>query len=458
VALIPLALAALAWWGSVQYRERVRWVQHTRQVLSEMDDLLLAVTNAETGQRGFVLTGEESYLEPFRSALPQVDVSVSHLQALIRDSSPEQQARLKELLPAVRLKIEELQRTVEIRRTRGEALAVAEVRTGAGRRAMETVRRIAASMEVEEERLLEQRLTVARVTQTRVAIFFAAGILVSIGLLFWAYHLIVLFAWERKRAEEEAVRLNAELEQHVAERTTELRAANTSLQRSNTDLERFAYVASHDLQEPLRMVSAYVDLLKRRYEGKLDKDADEYIRFAVDGAARMRLLITDLLSYSRTGMQVMRIAPANLEEVLHKVMDNLQILREETSAKVEHDRLPVVPCDEAGIMLVMQNLISNAIKFRQPERPPVVRVTASRSGVEWHLAVEDNGIGFDEKYADRIFEIFQRLHGGTVYPGTGIGLAISKRVIEAHGGRMWVESAEGVGSKFWFSLPATGNA
>jgi signal transduction histidine kinase len=455
VALVPVVLAVLAWWGSLQYRGRVRWVSHTQQVLSEMDNLLLAVTNAETGQRGYLLTSDESYLQPFRAASPQVDRSISRLRDLIRDSGAGQQARLDELVPAVHLKMDELRSTIELRRTRGEAAATAEVRTGVGQRAMDTIRRITVSMNIEEERLLAQRLSAQRSTEIRVAVCFGAGIVVSIGLLFWAYHLVVLYASERKRAEQEAVRLNAELEQRVTERTSELRAANASLLRSNADLERFAYVASHDLQEPLRMVSAYVDLLARRYEGKLDKDADEYIRFAVDGASRMRLLISDLLSYSRTGMQAPRIAPTDFEKVLEAALDNLRILREESAAEIVHEPLPVVPGDEAGLVLVLQNLLGNAIKFRQPNRPPRVRVAATRHGDEWRFVVEDNGIGFDGQYADRIFEIFQRLHSGSAYPGTGIGLAISKRIIEAHGGRMWAESTEGAGSKFWFSLPAT---
>jgi light-regulated signal transduction histidine kinase (bacteriophytochrome) len=351
--------------------------------------------------------------------------------------------------------MDELSRTIELRRTRGEAAATAEVLTGVGQRAMETIRRITLSLNVEEERLLAQRLKAQRTTEVRVAACFGAGIVVSIGLLFWAYHLILVYAYEHKRAEEEAVRLAAELEQRVAERTAELRAVNASLLRSNADLERFAYVASHDLQEPLRMVSAYVDLLARRYEGKLDKDADDYIRFAVDGASRMRLLISDLLSYSRTGMQALRIGPADFEKVLEAALDNLRVLREESQAEIVHEPLPVAPGDEAGLVLVLQNLLSNAIKFRQPDRPPRVRVAATRHGDEWQFVVEDNGIGFDNQYAERIFEIFQRLHSGRAYPGTGIGLAISKRIIEAHGGRMWAESTEGAGSKFWFSLPAT---
>jgi signal transduction histidine kinase len=454
VALVPIALGVFAWWGNAQYRERVRWVSHTRDVLGEMNTLFLAITDSETSQRGYQLTGDESYLEPFRAASPRVERSIARLRELIRDSSADQQGRFEELAAAVNLKMDELNRTIELRQTKGEAAAMAVMRTGVGQRAMDTIRRVTLSMNLREGRELEQLREAARANELRSSVCFGVGIVSSVALLFWAYRLIVLYAYERKRAEQKAVGLNAELEQRVRERTAELAAANVRLTRSNADLERFAYIASHDLQEPLRMVSAYVDLLARRYEGKLDKDADDYIRFAIDGATRMRSLINDLLSYSRTGMQALRIAPTDFEKVLEAALDNLRILREEAGAEIVHEPLPVVPGDEAGLVLVMQNLLSNAIKFRHPGRPPRVLMTATRHADEWHFVVEDNGVGFEGQYAEKIFELFQRLHSTGVYPGTGIGLAISKRIIEAHGGRIWAESMEGTGSKFWFSLPA----
>lgn len=202
------------------------------------------------------------------------------------------------------------------------------------------------------------------------------------------------------------------------------------------------------------MVTAYVDLLARRYQGQLGDDADDYIHFAVDGARRMRALINDLLSYSRTGMQAVRIAPTDFESVLSVVLTNLQMLLQESGAVVSHDPLPVIAGDENKLVLVMQNLLSNAIKFRKQGEVARVHVSAVRNGPVWNFLIEDNGIGFDPQYADKIFVIFQRLHSRN-YPGTGLGLAISKRIVEAHGGQMWVESAEGQGSRFWFSLPAS---
>jgi PAS domain S-box-containing protein len=238
---------------------------------------------------------------------------------------------------------------------------------------------------------------------------------------------------ERKRAEE------------ALERRTE------ELARSNADLERFAYVASHDLQEPLRMVSSYVQLLARRYQGKLDSDADEFIGHAVDGAGRMQNLITDLLAFSRVGRTGKEFEPTSLETALDRALLNLKMAIEESGAIVTRDPMPVVRGDLTQMVQVFQNLVGNAIKFRGKE-PPRIDVSIRRNAGDWLLAVRDNGIGVDAQYAERIFIIFQRLHGRE-YPGTGIGLPISRKIVERHGGRMWVESAPGKGSTFFFTLP-----
>ncbi len=239
---------------------------------------------------------------------------------------------------------------------------------------------------------------------------------------------------------------------------TERRAAEEALKertdelvRSNSDLERFAYVASHDLQEPLRMVASFVQLLQRRYSGKLDADADEFIGFAVDGALRMQSLINDLLSYSRVGTNTAPFVPADLEDVLAGVLRGLEPAIREARAVVTHERLPTVTCDPTQIGQVFQNLIGNAVKFRR-EEPPRVHVSCRRAGGAWEFCVTDNGIGMDPAYFDRVFVIFQRLHPHSDYQGTGMGLAICKRIVERHGGRIWVESAEGRGSKFCFTL------
>ena len=241
---------------------------------------------------------------------------------------------------------------------------------------------------------------------------------------------------ERKRAEEA------------------LREKTEELARSNRDLEQFAYVASHDLQEPLRMVTSYVQLLAKRYRGKLDSDANEFVSFAVDGALRMWKLINDLLTYSRVGVRGKELEPTDCETVLDQSLNNLKVAIEENGAVVTHDPLPTVMADNPQLVQLFQNLIGNAIKFRGNELPRV-HVSASRNGSAWIFSVCDNGIGIAPEYAKRIFIIFQRLHSREKYPGTGIGLSICQKIVERHGGRIWVESEVGKGAAFYFTLPAS---
>jgi PAS domain S-box-containing protein len=238
----------------------------------------------------------------------------------------------------------------------------------------------------------------------------------------------------------------------VVDITARKRTEN-ELRRSNEELERFAYVASHDLQEPLRMVGSYVQMLGKRYRGKLDADADEFIGFALDGALRMQRLIEDLLAYSRVGTRGGAFAPTDLNAVLGRVLANLELAITESGGSVESDRLPVVSADAGQLEHLLQNLISNALKFRGPLAPEV-RISARRLDREWLLDITDNGIGIEPEYFDRIFVIFQRLHGRDRYAGTGIGLAIAKKIVERHGGRIWVESLPDRGATFRFTLPA----
>ena len=238
----------------------------------------------------------------------------------------------------------------------------------------------------------------------------------------------------------------------LARQAQEMAYQTMELADSNKELEQFAYVASHDLQEPLRMVTSYLKLLERRCRGQLDEDADEFIHYAVDGATRMQLLINDLLAYSRVGTQARPMEPTDCSNLLIEVLANLEVAIAESETVVTSDRLPTVMVDSVRLTQVLQNLVGNAIKFRGEERPRV-HVSARQEGDEWLFSIGNNGIGIEPRHADRIFEVFQRLHSREEYPGTGIGLAICKKVVTRHGGRIWVESEPGKGSIFYFTLP-----
>lgn len=279
---------------------------------------------------------------------------------------------------------------------------------------------------------------------------------------------------ERKRAQEALQRAYDELELRVTERTAELQDANehlarevserkraeeelahsnAELRRSNQELEQFAYVASHDLQEPLRKVTNYVQLFVQRYRGQLDSKAEKYLTYIVDGTTRMQGLIKDLLTYSRITREV-TLQPTDVEAVLRQTLSVLELSIRETGAKVTWEALPTVPVHPSQLEQLLQNLISNALKFHNGS-PPRIHISAIQRPAEWLFAVRDNGIGIDSQYAERIFGVFQRLHTWAEYPGTGIGLAICQKIVERYGGRIWVESVPSQGSTFYFTIPRT---
>lgn len=248
---------------------------------------------------------------------------------------------------------------------------------------------------------------------------------------------------------------NRELLREVQERKLAEQALtekSRALERSNEELEQFAYVASHDLQEPLRMVASYTQLLGRRYKGKLDEDADQFIEFAVDGVKRMQTLILDLLAFSRVMSQGGEFSSTDFSSVVEEAIVNLEAAIRENHATVTCDPMPTVAADPTQMIQLFQNLVGNAIKFRS-DAPPRVHVSAKRNGNAWIFSVSDNGIGIKPEYFERIFVIFQRLHTRQKYPGTGIGLALCKRIAERHGGSIRVESEPGAGSTFYISLP-----
>lgn len=288
-----------------------------------------------------------------------------------------------------------------------------------------------------------------------------------LSLLLSTYEDAVLQNLRLRDMRRKLVLLNERLEKIVAKRTQALRQEISQrkraqaalarqardLARSNADLQQFAYVASHDLQEPLRMVASYTQLLSKRYKGKLDQDADEFIGYAVDGVVRMQALIKALLEYSRVGTRGKELVRTDCGKVMEETLANLQGAIEETGALITTTVLPTVRGDATQLGQLFQNLVGNAIKFCK-DGTPCIHVSAERKSGAWEFAVKDNGIGIDSENLDRIFEIFQRLHTPAEYPGTGIGLALCKKIVERHGGTMWVESEPDSGSTFFFTIPA----
>jgi len=265
----------------------------------------------------------------------------------------------------------------------------------------------------------------------------------------------VAAAFNQMAAELEEV--YASLEQKIAERTAQLQEQSAELARSNAELAQFAYIASHDLQEPLRMITGYLQLLERRYKGQLGQDGDEFIAFALDGATRMRQLIRDLLAYSRVGVRHIVLQAVDCQEVLNSVLDNLQVAIQESGVIITADPLPTLHADPTHLGQLFQNLVANAIKFRRAPAPQIhIGVRHTSQPRAWLFSVSDNGIGIAPEYFERIFAIFQRLHTRSEYPGTGIGLAICKKIVDRHGGHIWVESVVGTGTTFYFTIPDKG--
>jgi signal transduction histidine kinase len=434
LAVVPLLL------GYVTFRDAQRTVAASREVarrnelVKELEKLLSKLKDVEVDQREYILTGDEEYVTRIAAIRTELRGQVIRLEQMGAED------RWTELLrTAIPQKFDEIDTTVNFRRSGDFTAASNVILRNRGSQAMDDIRQIVRNMISDENR----RLETGSVAQEQN---FVRTMLMSTLILGLNFVLIAsLFLLVRREARL-ARNAQAELERRVALRTEEL-------QRSNEDLQQFAYVASHDMKEPMRMISSYASLLQRRYEGRLGEDADTYIGFIVDGVRRMNLLITDLLEYSRAGdtknEQSTQVDP---EIVLAGVLDNLKVTIADAKATITHDRLPVVSYDPVRLSQLLQNLIGNAVKYRSPDRPPVIHISAVLREDETVFSVRDNGPGIAPEHLETIFGIFKRLHGKDV-EGTGIGLAMCRKIAERHGGRIWVESEPGQGSTFRFTVP-----
>lgn len=425
------------------------WVAHTHQVMGKLDNVLSDLIDGETGVRAFIISGDDLYLQPYREGLARITEDVRDLRTLTADNH-QQQAELDRLEPALRNKLAELAEEIELRKAGTNDVTL---RKGIGKPTMDRLRSQIAEMKANEQQLLAQRGKAADTSSKRTKRLIVAGNLLAITFLVFAGVVIGGEMRMRRIAEDEVRDLNSKLEQRVEERTAELRARERELSRSNEELQQFAYVASHDLQEPLRMVASFTQLLAKRYNGQLDNDARDFIKFAVDGATRMQTLIADLLTYSRVGTQMKPLEPVSCERIVDQVLSSFRLAISENHASITRGPLPEVMADRTQLSQLFQNLISNAIKFRR-EDAPRIHISAEMNGAGWKFTVSDNGIGIQKEHEQRIFVIFQRLHTKVEYPGTGIGLAICKKIVERHGGRIWIEPSPEHGTTFCFTLVA----
>lgn len=449
---ILLVVAVLSHVTATHNEEDMRWVNHTHLVIEQFEQLRSSIADAETNQRGYLLTGDESYLAEYQKYFDRLRERLGAARALTSDN-PTQQNALNHLDDLVQHKLALWDERIRIRKAGGLQPAATAVQERPGKPLMGEISDLLSGMEAEEEKLLLLRSGRLVVSSRRTRIVTIGGN--GLSLLFLSAAGFVIYQeMKRRAAAETAVRaINRELEERVAARTAELAERAKDLERSNTELQQFAYVASHDLQEPLRTISSFTQLLAKRYREKLDDKAHEFIDFAVDGCKRMQAQINDLLSFSRVGTQGKPLLPVACDSALDRVLKTLKIAIQESKAVITRDPLPVVLADEPQLCQVFQNLIGNAMKFRGAEVPRI-HISAVADPGGWKISVRDNGIGIAPEHRDRLFVIFQRLHTKAEYPGTGIGLAICKKIAERHGGRIWFEPAPGGGTTFLFTIHA----
>jgi signal transduction histidine kinase len=440
-----------------------------------------ALVDQETGVRGYALSGQKDFLAPYYQGMTEEKNAISALQAVI-GQLPSAAADLKSVTAQARFwRTHYAQPTIDRVSQAGKPVVSPDILNGkadfdALRARVDTLQAHISGARTQAVAALNDSATVLDGVFIAVAIGLAAiVVLLAVGLRATVIRPLHRLAAEARQVAEGdfghevslagprevtdlAVDVNT-MRERILDELAATRQANTVLQehteeleRSNSELEQFAYIASHDLQEPLRKVASFTQLLQRRYAGQLDARADQYIEFAVDGAKRMQALINDLLQYSRVGRSAREPSLVSSDAALAQARNNLASAMEETGATVESGHLPLVLAELPLLTAVFQNLLSNSLKF-SGGKPPRIVITCTRDEPFWLFSFADNGIGIEPEYAERIFVIFQRLHERTAYPGTGIGLAMTKKIIEYFGGRIWLDTSYTEGSRFLFTLP-----
>ncbi|GAB7040761.1 MULTISPECIES: sensor histidine kinase [Catenuloplanes] len=494
VAVILGALAVVAAITAAENREGLRVIlEKTGPMRVAGQSLQSALLDQETAIRGYVLTADEEDLAPYRSGLAAEQQLITEMSDLLGDSVHDR--AVADQLEAVTSGSREWRAVIAepvIKAVQdGDSRRAQEIIDQGSRQRFDVLRADVATLQGD---ILALRNLFADQTQsTANLLIFLLILAAAVIILAGAALLVLLERFVIKPVTDLAaeVRLVADgdyqhritgsgapelallaadvdgMRRKIAADLAEVIAARAAIEatnkrleeqheeltRSNRDLEQFAYVASHDLQEPLRKVASFCQLLQRRYGGKLDERADQYIYFAVDGAQRMQRLINDLLAFSRIGRITAGFTEVDLNKVMDEVSGQLDAAREYADGEIVYHELPTIRGEEPLLTNLLANLVNNALKFRKPEVPPRVEVKSRLVGDQWEISCEDNGIGIEAEFADKVFVIFQRLHAKDAYPGTGIGLAIAKKIVEYHGGRIWIDSDYSGGTAIRFTLP-----
>lgn len=463
--LMVLAVLTASAWLSYRNIRRVSdnaaLVVRSHEVLDALRDTLAALTDAETGQRGYIITGEAPYLEPYEAALGVIRTHQSRLRELSADNR-DMQRRVADLELQSAARLQTLKRGIRARDEGGAEGGRRFILAGEGKQRMDAIRVAVAEIEKGETDLLAARDSESRTGYRTSIVSLLVTALVGLSVIGVAGVLAAREAAARLRGAESLHRANEDLEERVRERTADLGQAVESLRRSNRELEQFASVASHDLQEPLRKIQAFGDRLQEKCADGLGEHGRQYVERMQASAVRMRSLIDALLTYSRVTTKAGSFAPIDLGAAVREVVSDLEGRIQQTGGRVDIGRLPTVEADPVQVRQLLQNLIGNGLKFHKPGEKPLVRVegrllpVGAGNGLgtpRCEVTVRDNGIGFEEKYLDRIFDVFQRLHGRQEYEGTGMGLAICRRIVERHRGSITATSAPDQGSTFLVTLP-----
>lgn len=430
--LIFFAISLIAYRSLFGLVNTVQQTDQTNQVLTTLKATVSEAEEVESNVRDYLLSGKEYLLDQYHTTGILLDQKIRDLGRMTVGNL-NQRRWLVVLEKLVARKRDFIDRVIEMRKAQGLAAASEFMQKEGQEIEVDDIRKVISEMQEEESQNLRQRSKegIAKSQRTIFLIIFVS-VLAFLPVAVASF-IIKRDILRRKHAEKAMAELTGELT------------------RSNKELERFAHMASHDLQEPLRIVSNYTQLLAKRYKGRLDAEADEYMAYAVSGAHRMQQLIESLLNYSKVDMNGQEEAVVDCETALKQAIGNLGPVIEKNGAAITHDPLPKVVASESQITQLFQNLIDNAVKFRRDEAPRV-HISAAKDKGEWVFGVKDNGIGIDPQYFERIFIIFQRLHSPADYPGIGMGLAVCKRIVERQGGRIWVASQPGIGSTFYFTL------